>query len=152
MGAEVDTGRKTVAGYCSCLRERGYEAEATLMDALLARAEAAELRAAEAVVATNKCHIKRMQAEREAREAEAQRDAAIAERDGLLAALREAHAALKMAREFGISSVSYHAMQSSVLGEWVDGGMRGPFPIYDSPFVRKYLEDRAALAREAPKP
>lgn len=56
-------------------------------DAATARAEAAELRAAECVVATNKRDRERMQAEREARNAEAQRDAATAERDRMRAAL-----------------------------------------------------------------
>lgn len=141
MGAEVDTGReavellakrvKSIDWRDGCLMERAC---ATLR-ALLARAEAAE---------TNVSKM-RETAERLAEQFRSERDAAIAERDGLLAALREAHAALKMAREFGISSVGYHAMQSSVLAEWVDGGMQGDFPIYDSPFVKQYLESRAAL-------
>lgn len=104
MGAEVDTGREAVEALAKrlkaidwrdgCLMERAC---ATLR-ALLARAETAELRAAEAVVALNNRDRERMQAEREARNAEAQRDAAIAERDQARTALRQIRQEIGRAR------------------------------------------------------
>lgn len=72
-----------LGGFAAPASEPTLAALLSERDAATARAAAAELRAAECVVATNKRDRERMQAEREARNAEAQRDAAIAERDAL---------------------------------------------------------------------
>jgi hypothetical protein len=93
----TDTSRDTVEGFALGLEARGFAAEAETMRALLterdelrgllvtheicidkvkAERDAAKLLAAEAVVALNKRDSERMQAEREARKAEAERDIA----------------------------------------------------------------------------
>lgn len=131
--AAVERSRAALLGWLTgpdSGQNDGLVEASNLLHALHARAEAAEAKA--------------LANEDDARAAMSAVITLTAERDAAQAALREAHGALKMAREFGIASVSFHAMQSSVLAEWVDGGMNGAFPIYDSPFVAEYLEGRAA--------